>query len=75
MSRKYRYTGKLSYAESVIFLVPSQCPFQIPLPLQGEGKRAWRARVRAGARYDVGRLIDDDQAAPWFVILSDLQGY
>src|SRR5712692_11910794 len=24
-------------------------PFQIPLPVQGEGKRAWRARVRAVA--------------------------
>ena len=23
--------------------------FQIPLPVQGEGKRAWRARVRAAS--------------------------
>ena len=36
---------------------------KIPLPVQGEGKRAWRARVRAVATYDVGRLVDDHQAA------------
>ncbi len=29
------------------FLIP--CPFPIPLLVQGEGKRAWRARVRAVA--------------------------
>src|SRR5260370_16684152 len=31
----------------------SRCPFLIPLPVQGESKRAWRARVKAVATYDV----------------------
>jgi hypothetical protein len=70
MSGKYLYTGKLSFFESVNFLIPSLDPFlfksltpfrcvhvadtlarsfPIPLPVQGEGKRAWRARVRAAS--------------------------
>src|SRR5260370_16403238 len=70
MSGKYLYTGKLSFFESVNFLIPSLDPFlfksltpfrcvhvadslarsfPIPLPVQGEGKLAWRARVRSAS--------------------------
>src|ERR1700736_4706390 len=94
VSREYLYMGKLSFAESVNFLIPSRGPFlfrsltpfrcvhvadslarsfPIPLPVQGEGKRAWRARVRAASTYDVGRLVDNEQAPPWFVMLNEVK--
>ena len=57
---------RLSFYEFVIFWFHLRVRFQIPLPVQGEGNRR-DARVRAAATYDVIRLADDDQDAPWFV--------
>jgi hypothetical protein len=58
----------LSFYESMIFLIPSPCPDPSPCPGRGLG---WGQQPHMMLCYR--RLIDDDQAAPWFVMLNEVK--
>jgi hypothetical protein len=71
VSHKYLYTTKLSFSESVNFLFllgvhfrSLSLPLQIPLPVQGEGKRAL-ARAGEGSIHitaDARRMTSHEPA-------------
>jgi hypothetical protein len=52
---------RLVFASRTLCALPLQSLsllFQIPLPVQGEGKRAWRARVRAASTQSLTYIFD-----------------